>query len=253
MTIREGERVRRTPPKRPGPVRAASPVTGTYSGAGGDTPTAPTDPSLSESVAQAVRMGYDVIAENIQLGREAAARFRQGEYNIRDVPHDAEVVFNRFLHLVRELSSTTFEVVEQLVKEVGALQPPTGGEGLPPFRTPGAGPTVTKAAAQTEPEAGRLKLTVEFQGSDKATSRTTALDRPAKPAAPGDLFATPLASPGAAGATITGVSFEMKVGIDGVIAVVTVPAAQPAGVYSGLVYVKGEEVPLGVLSVEIGA
>jgi hypothetical protein len=251
MTIREGERVRRKAPKRAGPIRAAPFASGTYSGGDGDPAAPPADPSVGESVAQAVRMGYDVIAENIQLGREAAAKFRQGEYNIRDVPHDAEVVLTRFVHLARELSATTFEVLEQVLKGVGTLQPPNGGEGLPPFRAPG--PTATKAQAQAAPDAGRMKLTVEFAGDAKATSRTTSLDRPRKPAAPGDLFATPLASPGAAGAAITGVSFDVKVGIDGVIATVKVPETLAAGVYSGLVYVRGDETPLGVLSVEIGS
>lgn len=251
MTIREGERIRRKAPKRPGPIRAGSFASGTYSGGDPD-PAAPApDPSVSESVAQAVRMGYDVIAENIQLGREAAAKFRQGEYNIRDVPHDAEVVMTRFMHLARELSATTFEVLEQVLKQMGTVQPPNAGEGLPPFRSPGA--TAAAKAPAAAADAGRMKLTVEFAGDAKATARTATLDRPRKPAAPGDLFATPLASPGAAGAAITGVSFDVKVGIDGVIATVKVPKKLAAGVYSGLVYVRGDETPLGMLSVEIGA
>jgi hypothetical protein len=252
MTIREGERVRRKAPKRAGPIRSGSFASGTYSGGDGDPAAAPADPSVGESVAQAVRMGYDVIAENIQLGREAAAKFRQGEYNIRDVPHDAEVVMTRFMHLARELSATTFEVLEQVLKQMGTVQPPNGGEGLPPFRSPGATATAAKAPAAAA-DAGRMKLTVEFAGDAKATARTVTLDRPRKPAAPGDLFATPLASPGAAGAAITGVSFAVKVGIDGVIATVKVPKKLAKGVYSGLVYVRGDDTPLGVLSVEIGA
>ena len=46
------------------------------------------DPKVSDAVAHAVKMGYDVITENIRQGREAAERFRQGEYSVREVPGD---------------------------------------------------------------------------------------------------------------------------------------------------------------------
>src|SRR5690348_11606259 len=98
-------RVRRAKPARSEPIRSGSVASGAYSGAAAPPP----DPSIRESVAQSVRMGYDVIAENIRQGREAAAKFRQGEYNIRDVPHDAEMMISRVIHLARELSTTTFE------------------------------------------------------------------------------------------------------------------------------------------------
>ena len=248
MTIPDGEaeaRVRREKPARAGPIRSGSFPSGRQPAGAGETPQ---DPSVAESVAQSVRMGYDVIAENIKQGREAAAKFRQGEYNIRDVPHDAEMIISRFIHLARELSTTTFEVLEKVLGEIATLQPPNGGADMPPFRAAG----VAKAAQATETaESGRMKLLVEFAGDAKAVSRTATLDRPRTPAAPNDLFATPLASPEVARPSISDVKFEMRVGVDGVIATVTVSGPLPAGVYSGLVYVRGDEVPLGVLSVEI--
>lgn len=247
MTIPEddaGARVRRAKPARSGPIRS-----GTFAADATAADGPQQDPSIRESVAQSVRMGYDVIAENIRQGREAAAKFRQGEYNFRDVPHDAEMMISRVIHLARELSSTTFEVLEKVLGELATLQPPNGGGDVPPFRAPGP-----SAAAHAKPAAGagRMKLLVEFEGAAKAVSRTASLDQPTRPAAPADLFATPLAAPDAPGSTIAGVTFEMRVGVDGVIATVAIAdPPPPPGVYSGLVYVKGDAVPLGVLSVEI--
>ena len=80
----------------------------------------PPEPKVSEAVAHAVKMGYDVIAQNIRQGREAAERFRQGEYSLRDAPGDLEVASLRLLQLARELSTTTFDVCERLLKELGA-------------------------------------------------------------------------------------------------------------------------------------
>ena len=245
------ERIRRPETRRSQPNRAAtgSSVSGAYSDGPSD-PAGIDELSMSESVAHAVRSGYDVIAENIQQGREAAARFRQGEYNIRDVPGDLEVALSRLLHLARELSTTTFDVFERMLKELRSLQPPDGGGGnaVPPFRSPAA----TKAPEAVKPDSGRMKLTVRFTGEGKAATRTVTLERPRRPTAPGDLTATPLAARDAGSATISDVTFEMDVSVEGLVAVVPVPATLPPGVYSGLVYARNDEVPLGVLSVEVG-
>ena len=114
-------RSRRTEPRAPG-VNPADP--------------APDVASLSDEVAHAVKEGYDVIAENLKQGRIAASRFRQGNYNIRDVPGDLEDVGLRMVRLARELSNTTFDICERLLKELGpaaagkASRP--GPPGVPP-------------------------------------------------------------------------------------------------------------------------
>ena len=241
MTTPEGsskaaeERVRRPRPQREGPKRAAT----------GALPRE-AEASINESVAHAVRTGYDVIAENIRQGREAAAKFRQGEYNIRDVPGDLETVLLRLIHLAREVSTTTFDVCERLLKEVGGDKPPPPSTaGVPPFPSPSAKP----AAPRPEVAPGRMKLTARFVGTAKAVAITEALDRPRRPTTPKDLAATPLTS--RQGATIPGVTFETDMSVEGLIAVITIPKDQAVGVYSGLVHAANDEVPLGVLTVEI--
>jgi hypothetical protein len=237
------ERVRRPEPQASGPDRSA---TGAASAAReGEAP----DPSMTESVAQAVRMGYDVIAENIRQGREAAAKFRQGDYNIRDVPGDVETVVLRLIHLARELSTTTLDVCERLVKEMGPPRPGDGRVNPPPSFWPAQPPPQSASTAEVVP--GRIRLTVLFKGEGRATTRTETLDRPRQPTRPQDVFATPLQSRDAPQAAITEVSFGTDVSIDGLVAEVTLPPGAAAGVYSGLVYARNDEVPLGVLTVEI--
>src|SRR5687768_6526585 len=102
------ERVRRPAPAAAGPRRARTaaatePPTSTPPGPGPDA-------KVGDAVAQAVKLGYDVIAENIRQGREAAERFSKGKYNIREAPGDLEVAAQRLLQLSRELSTTTFDV-----------------------------------------------------------------------------------------------------------------------------------------------
>lgn len=242
----------RPEPAASGPIRANKP------GTADDAPPAgglESDATVSASVAHAVKIGYDVIAENIKQGREAAQRFRHGEYNVREVPGDLEVVASRLLQLARELSTTTFDVCERLLKEVAAKGPSSDrAADLPPFRTPKARAEVAlKTAAQTAAPADPavMKITVRFVGGAKALAHTAVLSRPIRPTAVADISAQPLAPRNAGLAPIAGVSFETDVSVEGVIAVVTVPKGQAPGFYSGLVRAKTDNVPLGVLTIEI--
>lgn len=83
--------------------------------------------AIDEAVAQAVKSGYDVLQQTIAQGRHAAEHFRQGEYNFRDVPGDVQNVALRMLDLARQLSVTTIDLCEQLVRQI----PTTGGPPPP--------------------------------------------------------------------------------------------------------------------------
>lgn len=211
--------------------------------------------TMSDEVASAVRQGYDVITENLRQGRMAAERFRDGQYSMREIPGDLSAVGVRMLDLARQLSMTTFDVCERLLREVGPSAPgqaPRTAPTPPPFR-----PTVSRAppsgspATAKSPDDGRLKLTVRFNDGAKAKSPTTSLARPAQPTAPEEVTVTPLASRTGGGAPITAVSFMVEVALGGLIATVSIPPGQAPGVYSGLVYADPQETPLGMLIVEI--
>jgi hypothetical protein len=47
------------------------------------------------------------------------------------------------------------------------------------------------------------------------------------------------------------VSFTTDVSIEGIVAEVTLPEGAAPGVYAGLVHAVGEDIPLGVLTIEI--
>src|SRR5687768_3134453 len=109
MTIRKGrtgdpkqkesgaDRVRRPAPAAAGPRRAGGAAAPGFQ-ASARTGAGP-DAQVGDAVAHAVKLGYDVIAENIRQGREAAQRFSKGKYSIRDAPGDLEVAAQRLLHL----------------------------------------------------------------------------------------------------------------------------------------------------------
>ncbi len=248
-------RVRRAPPERTGPVRSGGGPAEAPSGApdatGGSGPSAG---SINEQIAQAVRAGYDVIAENIQQGRQAAERFRQGDYNFRDVPDDVQSVLQRLIQLARELSTTTFDVCDRLLSEWRPTNPPAPpSDGPPPFRpapTPQPAPAPVVAPGNGAGP-GQINLAVQFEGAPNALARTLWLDRPSQPAEAQTFTSTPLASADPAAPVISQVSFKMDLSQGGLVAVVTVPPGQPKGVYSGLVRAPSDDIPLGVLAVEI--
>jgi hypothetical protein len=206
---------------------------------------------VSDAVAHAVKIGYDVIAQNIRQGREAAERFRQGEYRLHDAPGDLEVASLRLLRLARELSTTTFDVCERLLKDLGAQGPPQDRtEGVPNFRE--AAPAAAQAArtaSPSPPAPATMKVTVRFAGAATAVAHTDSLSRPRSPTAPSDISAA-LAPSDASGGAIA-VRFEMDASVEGIVAVVAAPQGQGQGFFSGLVYAKGDPIPLGVLTVEL--
>ena len=245
-------RAKRPEPQRAGPQRDW-PQRASQTAA---TPEKPIEPSvdleISEAVAHVVKLGYDVIAENIQQGREAAARFRYGNYRLREAPGEIEVAAQRVLGLARELSTTTFDVCDRLLRELGAQKRPSEGDkSVPPFRAPAAPSVKPAPAAQAQPDAGVMKVIVMFDGAPKAKAHTTSLARPRRPAPPSDVTVQPLAPSNPGAKPITGVSFDADVSVAGIIARVSVPKGQAKGFYSGLVQVKGDPIPLGVLTIEL--
>jgi hypothetical protein len=115
---------------------------------------------------------------------------------------------------------------------------------------PGAPPS---PAQPPTPAPNVMKLTIRFQGAAKATGRTQALSRPDQPTLAADITAAPLSARNPQAQPITGVVFQSDLAVEGLVAVVTIPDGQAPGVYSGLVFAKGQDAPLGVLTVEVTA
>lgn len=69
------------------------------------------------TVQQAVRIGYQVIEDNIEQGREAAARISKGSYGYTDAQSDILQLSNRLLQASRDLTSTYFDALESLIRE----------------------------------------------------------------------------------------------------------------------------------------
>ncbi len=270
-------RARRPDPERTGPIRggafAAAPPSAPPAPAaiGLQSPVAADDP-ISEAVAHTVRTGYDVVSANIKAGRMAASRFRQGDYNIRDVPGDVGAMSRRLLHLAREVSATSFDVIEQFLANPGVTggpakgaaggpTPPPGSAGTAPpfFPTPAwVAPTAATAAPRPAPPAAvksaappTVPLSCEFSGSAKATVTSAMLSRPSRPTHPDQLSTTPLAAKSGGAPAISGVAFVADAAGEGVVAHIAIPDGQPAGVYATMIYAPSSDTPLGFLSIEI--
>lgn len=255
MTTRKpggDDRIRKPIPARREPIRNLMPKPAAETPAAAPQPADATGepPWPSAAVAEAVKRGYKVIGENIEQGRTAAAQFRNGQYNVRDASHDLNQLSLRMLSLARELSDTTCEVLERLLRDPkfpGAAPrdpaAPPRSHQPPPFR-PAPPPPGGAAAARGVRPPGPLE--VVFKGGPAKVLAAT-LDRPPQ--------ATVLAPPvlkalDGAAKDITGVGFgageaaALRITVD-------IPAGQPKGVYSGLLCPEGSPIPLGVLTIEV--
>jgi hypothetical protein len=257
------DRVRRPEPARDGPWRA--PFAPSTSAPPRADVAPPATDTVSETVAHAVRLGYDVIGENIRQGREAAGRFRHGDYNVRDVPHDLNRLSIRLLNLTRELTTTTFDLLDRVLNDPNtpgaSPRPGQGNPAPPPFYPPSFTPRPQPTAPTSPPShAGAARasdgpagpiLSCEFTGTRQATLKPCVLTRPERPTRPESLTVTPLAAIDPTLKAIVGVTFAASADGAGVVARIAIPDDQPAGSYSGVVYAPGAEAPLGVLAIAV--
>ncbi|QPC99123.1 hypothetical protein [Qipengyuania soli] len=208
------------------------------------------DPAIDEAVADAVRSSYDTLAKTIAQGREAAEKFRQGQYNMRQVPHDVETMILRLLDLARQLSGTTIDIVEQLLHQMTAVAtlPEPGATKVPSFREHGKG----KHKGHGD-EASGLLLTVRIKGAKEgAKDQHAMLQRPKKPTRPEQLSVTPLTTRDGKAKLPGKVEFSFDVSIMGLVATVPVPSGQPAGTYVGQIYAGDQDEPLGLMVLKVG-
>jgi hypothetical protein len=209
-------------------------------------PKAREDSTISEEVSEAVKRGYDIITENIRQGREAAERFRDGEYSLRETPDEIARLTTRMMLLAREMSTATFDVVDRLARELGsAISAAKDRDGsVPPFRSAEAG------AAPKPPDPSRLRVTPRCEGNARAFGRPTMVDRPKGQIRPRDLQAGPLTSRSGISRVVR-TRFEVDLSREGVVAVLKPPANLTPGVYSAMIYAGEDPSPLGSITIEI--
>jgi len=197
-----------------------------------------TSPTVDEVVAQAVRMGYHVIEENIQQGRLAAERVRNNDYRASDMSDDAANAAKRLVRLARELSTTWFDLIAAAMRDPGlqsALARPT------------------EAATQARHARERMQATAVPVASIVRSSRQVevmpltlqAPDGPAVPTITGLYSTDPRLPP------ITTVVFRIASDKRGPLVEIYVLDDQPPGTYNGVVVDSDSQRPLGTLTVRV--
>lgn len=273
-------RVKRKPPARSGPIRTGAELPHQHhdhhelhhhAETAGLSPHAQAEidsdeRKINKSVADTVRSANKVLADTMAQGRIAAEHFRHGDYNMRDVPVDVQIMGKRMIRLARELSETTLGICEQLLHQLTQIpaqpkpgQPskvppfPTGSpsNAAPPSGTSSSPPSSFGAPPPGPTEDGRtLALSVKFTGNKRAKALPSPLWKPHKPTLPEELHITHLQPMSGKAAPIKGVTFTVDVG-GSLTAQVTVPPRQAAGIYAGVVTAASQKAPLGVLTIEI--
>lgn len=108
-------RRRRAMPERDGPDRAPKGrARGGYEPSDQDDSDAKEVP---EVVADAVRLGYQVIQENLRHGRIAADRFAAKDYGLRDAGDDVKVLGRRVVDLARDLGTSWFDLIAAVLDD----------------------------------------------------------------------------------------------------------------------------------------
>lgn len=227
------ERMSRPSPAREAPHRGIPPVSGSYPA---NPP--PSDAAVDEVVAHAVRVGYQVIGENIRQGRAAADRLTAGDYGVSDVPGELTQLGLRLLQLTREMSSTAFDLVGAVFRDP-TLQNAIRGSRSAPQAQPGP----ARPAA-----VGDVPLTCNIRGNRRAVGEPSTLRHPEQATS---LTIAGLISPNPVLPPLKNVSFSGSPDGRGIAANIVVPDDQPAGTYSGVVCDGLTHKPLGTLTVQV--
>lgn len=226
----------------PGSTSGAQARTGADAGAGAPAAAAETEPSAADDpVAHGVALGYEVIEEYIRMGRDAA-RDRGNGAHAHAEQADLADFLRRALHLYQDAGGLVHDVIEQLaegsafdkllsrVREAGPPGPAPGSAGA--SGTTPLAPLIGVALATTQPAQAWTEL---HAGTGPFTPTLDALHRAGGEAPP----ITALRF----GTHPSGAGLMLHIGID---------AAQPPGVYSGVILDAASGLPRGTACVRIG-
>lgn len=243
----DSERVRRDQPGRGGPMRHNRPGLGAGEGSHPNP-----EATVDEVVASAVRVGYQVIAENIQQGRIAADRYSVGSYHARDIPDDLTQLSMRLLQTTRDLSTTGFDLLGAILRDP-TLRNAVQRQSLPPQSTRrGRMPTGAMDGVgmpvQGTPGTMSVPLTYNIRSSKQALGVPCVLRQPEQPAM---LFVDGLWAWDQSAQPLRDVSFSASPDGYGVVATINVPPNQLAGTYSGIVYAGDTNHPIGTITVQV--
>lgn len=257
MTTRDSAK-RKTTPKagRTRPIRKGTIVKSNTAPRGSTEQTAA---SMDEAVAQAVQSSYDVFDEAIRNARTTSDRLREGDLTMNALPVDVASISLKAIDIARQLSTATLDLCEQMVTQINtAAAPPPPGEvaaKVPPFRKttpdePEKQPDDKQPDDKARGNFGHIHFETHFTGGGKAVAHTAKIAKPQEPKKPSDLAPLSLDPAGFDAKGLKCEAFTMD--LDGTLSVnVKVPKGQKAGFYNGLIMAKGQDVPLGVMSVEV--
>jgi hypothetical protein len=222
----EKERMKRPDPERTRPIRmmggyvhrpSESPPSGRGPAGNSGKPSARADKVISDTV----KLAYDLAEEQIDQGRFAAERVRDGSYNAADFDEDVRAQVDRLLRVSKDLGVQWFEILNGILK---------------------ASAGATKTARPAPP----VTLSIEVKSSRRAQVTvdiwpTTGRFVP---------LALPLHNDDADVPPLTNVRLVIDETTRPVL-VVEIPNDQPAGVYSGVVVDADTRQPAGVVSVRV--
>ncbi len=241
------ERLKRPKMQRTRPIRNWSAAVGnTRPPADATTGGAQGQASGEDIVGRAVELGYRVIDEYVRQGQRTARRLSDRSMDPGAIIGDMQELTSRIAQFATEWSGLWIDVAQSMAKGVGAMNP--FGEQRP---TPSEPMTAASRSRSTQPrtsesdEAARIRIDV-----DAARHIEVSMDiRPDATHRPLILHALRALDP--ALPRLTDLAFTPCVGDQPATLRLRVPAAQPAGTYSGVIVDAETNVPVGTLSVRV--
>jgi hypothetical protein len=226
------QRMRRDDPARTAPIRKFSTLLRSADERPADRAAKSNSSEAQDTVAQAVRMGYSVVEEQIRRGRLAAQQVAGGGSAFgAGMTGDASTMIGRLLRHSTDLIALCFDMA-------GSMTPSTGNG------------TASVRGASASPDAAQergARINIEITSTRKNQVTVDLWSN----ASTDELVVPALHSLDATKAPLMDVSFVAAGPDEPARLKVAVPDAQPADVYSGLIMNRRTEAAVGTLSVRI--
>jgi hypothetical protein len=233
--------------KRDKPIRSWSKVFGEPPAA----KSAKSAKSPAGTVADGVRLGYQVIDDYLTKGQEAARNIGGvGGETLKAASGEVQRLTQRMLQYASDLASAWMELLQTMTttsfanEEATAAAKPSPGPGRRSEKQP-------PAAAQAQPDASDQPCSVSLEIESPLPTETTVDLRRRAIAAPVDV--QPLSSDDPRAPRIIGVTIEPLQAAGRVLVRLRVPPAQPTGLYRGLIIERATNLPCGTMAIRVGA
>jgi hypothetical protein len=211
-------------------------------------------PALGAVVSRSVELAYRVVDDYIRRGQQTAQRIGERSYDVQAVTSDLQDIAVRTFQFASDFATLWLDLLQRAATDSAGFRPrpAPGGAAAPPPSPMASPPAASSSVAATPGETPR-RSPVRMQ-VHVSTTQPTEVTLDLSPEVIGPRLVVPaLRAVDPATPHLTDLGVRPEADGQPPTLWITVPAGQPAGVYSGVMVDEPTSRPVGTVRVRIAA